>query len=249
MEIICCALKQELEPLKKHFSDNVEFVNIGIKANKLDFLKSLGENDHVTNIGVCAGRNVGEIHLCNKIIGSKTYYPDIFFDSGIPQATIKTIDYIASQETVKKEPDLLFDQEASILFEAASSYIAPHQISFLKITSDCGVTDFKTLSNMIGQFITDQIKPIEKFITESKDFMDNIANKKRPISISKYSQLLKCSTSMEYRLKQQLNYAQILKCDYEDFFNRLNERYSFPLKSKKDATKILDEFDKYLISQ
>ena len=241
MEIICYALDIEAMPLKKHFGESIRFEKCDVFAKNLDFLKTVSANDHITNIGVCAGANVGEIYLCNKINCKKTFYPDLFIPSNFTQNEITTVDYVIDEDEVKAHPNMLYDQEAAIIFENAQKCIAPHQISFLKIVSDSGITDFEKIKKAIPQLIENKIPEIEAFISSSQKFFSKIDRKEEIKNLEKYSEMLKCTATMKAQFAQLLRYAQICNIDVEDFFKDIK------VTSKKDSLKILDELKNFLI--
>lgn len=240
MEIIVYALDIEAKPLKKHFSTNVRFEKCDVYAKNLDFLKSISKDDHITNIGVCAGSNVGNLYLCNKIIGTKTYYPDILTKCNLEQKQIKTVDYLVGEKEISENPDTLYDQEAAVIFSEAQKYISPHQISFLKVVSDSGVSNFEEVRKIIPRLIENKLSEIEEFITETKKLVINFEH----IDISKYTEILKPSVTMQNRLKQQIRYAQIQQINVEEFFNDIPK-----IQNKSESIKTLDSFDEFLIKK
>lgn len=242
MEIIVFAMECEISPLKNYFGNKVKFFSCGMKAKNLDFLKTLSANDHITNIGVCGGTHIGKLYLANKIIGDKTYYPDNLIKTEIPQTAVKTISYLANTEEIKSNPDILFEQEAAIIFKEASKYIGPHQMSFLKIVSDSGLIERNSIEIFVSELIENKIPEIENYINSSKAFFSSLSENTEPQNLEQYAQLLKCSVTMKNRLEAQLRYAQITKIDVSDFFKNLN-----PITNKKQALSTLEALDKYLI--
>lgn len=240
MEIIVYALDLEVKALKKHFSTNVRFEKCGVYAKNLDFLKNLSSNDHVTNIGVCAGENIGQIYLCNKIIGDKTYYPDILIKNSLEQKQIKTVNYVVAPDEVANNPDTLFDQEAAIIYKESQKYISPHQISFLKIVSDAGINDFNEVRKNIPILIENKIPKIKNFITNANKLVADSPD----IDITKYIDILKPSVTMQNRLKQQIRYSNILNVNVEEFFEKLPK-----ISNKADSLEALDCFDKFLLDK
>lgn len=249
MEIICYALDIEAKPLRKVFGDDVRFEKCGVFAKNLSFLKTVSANDHITNIGVCAGANVGEIYLCNKIIGTKTYYPDLMIPNNFTQSEITTVDYVVDEDEVKAHPNMLYDQEAAIIFEAAQKYISPHQISFLKIVSDPGTSDIKEVNKVIPQLIENKIPEIEAFISMSQKFFSKVEAVAEIKNLEKYSETLKCTATMKSQLAQLLRYAQNCGTEnnsmVEDILNT-----SDPSKiTKKDSLKVLEKLRSCLIEE
>ena len=241
MEIICYALDIEAMPLKKHFGENVRFEKCDVFAKNLDFLKTVSANDHITNIGICAGANVGEIYLCNKIHGEKTFYPDLLIPNNLEQREITTVDHVVNEDEVKAHPNMLYDQEAPIIFGRAQKCIAPHQISFLKIVSDSGITDFEKIKKAVPKLIENKIPEIEAFISSSQKFFSKIDTKEEIKNLEEYSELLKCTTTMKAQLAQLLRYAQISNIDVEDFFKDIK------ITSKKDSLKAINNLRCFII--
>lgn len=253
MEIIVCALKDEIKPLIRHFRDRCKFVVCGVKASKnLDFFEDLGPQDHVTNIGICAGQELGEIFQADKISGKRDYYPDLITTS-IKTKDLNTIEELASTQMVQENPDLIFDQEAALIFEKAQKHIAPHQISFLKIVSDTGIDNIKDFKENINKLITNKLPEIESFINKTHKALEtfnknnNAYIKAAQTSLFKYSTALKCSKSMENRLKQQLRFAEICNINYKKFFYELKINGKIPVEHKKDGIAVLNDFDVFLI--
>ena len=53
----------------------------------------LTPNDHVLNVGICAGKDIGKGYLINQVISNVTgrrFYPDILFESGAEEMSITT---------------------------------------------------------------------------------------------------------------------------------------------------------------
>lgn len=243
MEIICYALDIEAKALKEHFGDSVKFEKCDVFAKKLSFIKSLSSNDHITNVGICAGINVGEIYLCNKINGEKTYYPDLLITNNLSQSEITTIDYVVNEAEVKAHPNMLYDQEAAIIFAEAQKHLAPHQISFLKIVSDAGVSNFDEVRKQIPNLIKNKIPEIEAFISSSQKYFSKIKAKEEIKNLDKYSEMLKCTATMKAQLAQLLRYAQISNIDVEDFFKDIK------ITSKQDSLQLLKSLKNFLLSE
>lgn len=246
MKIIICALKQEADAIRPYIDDETKIEICGISAKNLSFAKNLKNNDFIINFGICAGKHVGEIYQCSKIIGNKDYYPDIFTGINIKQACIKLSDSVVDSEEVNANPDILFDMESAKIFDVCSKVLQPHQMSFLKIVSDAGSPDIDTILSQVKIFTDKHSELIKNYFREIDEFLDNQHFDKN-IDIGKISNALKCSVSMQNRLKQQLRYAKIIEADLDKFFNKLKNEDKIPVEHKKDGIKILNELDKFLI--
>jgi hypothetical protein len=135
------------------------------------------------SFGVCAGANVpcGDLYLCSKLTEretGRTFYPDMLYRHPFGEASLVTgrSVWMGSREEktllaevsglrsdALKEPDgrleglatVLYDMEAAAIYQAASYYVGPHRMQFLKLVSDHGIRcdkehdmDIKTDSEM-----------------------------------------------------------------------------------------------------
>lgn len=222
MEIIIYALEAEIAPLKKHLSDKCEFFKCGVGAKDLSIFKNLKPFDHVTNIGLCGGKNVGKIYLANKInYKDKSYYPDLLIDSNIEQKEITTLDNLANKKLISDNENLIFDQEAAHIFKEASKFISPHQISFLKIVSDAGLDNYDDIKKQISNIITSNINYIDDYITSSIKYFKQIKYFNIENDLEKYSEILNCSVTMKNQLAQILKYAKICNIEINEIFKDL----------------------------
>lgn len=243
MEIIVCALPFEAKVIKEQFKDSFVVYICKPKAVDLGFLKDLSEDDHITNIGICAGKNPGEMYLCNKLIGQRDYYPDILDDCDIAQIAVKTIDYIASKDEVLSSPNLIFDQEAAIIFKEAIKYISPHQISFLKIVSDCGDPNLNQIKKQIPELINSHAHKIKDFISKNQSIIQKASQKSQLEKLDYYSNLLNCNVNMRNRLNQLMIYCNTINQDIDKIMSSLDLS---TIKSKNDAKNLLDNIENSL---
>ncbi|MDO5328989.1 MAG: hypothetical protein Q4E88_02655 [Coriobacteriia bacterium] len=195
----------------------------GVGAKKLPCLDGV---DHLINIGICAGREVGQIFLANKIIGEKTYYPDVF--GNIPSRNLITV----SSPVSEVDGDMLYDMEASNIYKYAQKYLGPHQMHFIKIVSDAG--ENKLDKSYVHDLILSHKDKIDEYLSslavnESFEFDLNL-NK------------LHCTETMKARLYQQCKYAKIADIDISRFF-------AIEARDKKESMQLLDKIDKYLIGE
>lgn len=243
MKIIACALNCEIQGLQHEISTikNVKIVNIGVGAKKMNFIDNIKAEDYIINIGICAGKKVGEIFLCNKIIGDKTYYPDIFYNNGIPYSTITTTNDVVSSTAIKRNNNMLFDMEAANIFKYASKVLAPSQIYFIKIVSDSGISNTKMGKEYITQLVNNHAHTIKNFI-EKLPCPTNTNILQIEKDLEKYAQHFKLSATSKEQAKQLLKYAKICNINYSEYFNKFLKEPT----SKKQALKIWNNFKKII---
>lgn len=155
----------------------------------------VNDEDHLMNIGSCAGERVGQIYLCHKIENqtNKMYYPDLIYANDFQEATVKTRDYVVriypdnmcdiakkSQEEYTEYCNgnqfeeniknisldrIVYDMEAAGIYEAGSYFFGPHQMHFLKVVSDQGADKIKNNKKDLMKHFENIIQRNSKKIT------------------------------------------------------------------------------------
>ena len=101
--------------------------------------------DIFANVGTCGcpdrTHEIGETFLINKITSEnedRDYYPDLLYLHSYPEAALTTVSGI--REKPGPVPGMLYDTEASALFEAALRFFSADRLFFFKTVSDFGET-------------------------------------------------------------------------------------------------------------
>lgn len=211
----------------------------------------VGEEDFVLHIGSCAGKEIGELYLGNQIQDYETgryFYPDILFRHDLRERAIVTVEKVL--EDGLPEPSLLYDMEASGVYQGCVPYLGQHQMAFLKVVSDAGKGGNVTPQKLRG-LIEQNIPEIAAFIScihgYVDSFRDNKPNDAEIQSREKLCQAIHCSAAMRIQLEQLLRYFWLTGRDYhavieEDF--RLNR---LPCKDRKEGKKYLEELKRRLL--
>ena len=123
--------------------------------------------------------------------------------------------------------------EASAVYEAASFFVSPEKIMFLKIVSDSNgenVTkeDIRLLFKNNFPLVQDAISLFLKKEEENFNFTDT----------SKIEEALKCTVTMKERLKRIARYLDIKGSSIYDYLPKELE-----CKSKKEGMKILESVE------
>lgn len=102
-----------------------------------------GENDVLINIGFCGSGSksfeTGSLLVVNKVTDMDTgrdYYPDVFFDAGIPQISIQCYSKVVKAVDMPVQRDLFCDMESAGIMEASKKFFFAHNVLILKIISD-----------------------------------------------------------------------------------------------------------------
>ena len=213
-------------------------------------------SDHIVNVGVCAGlgtAQAGECYLCTSLGETdtgKSYYPDLLWKHSFPEAALFTGSRILSDPDdssiagyIDKDRPLLYDMEATALYQSASVYAGPHQMSFLKIVSDRAdghVPSAKEVSELVGKHLPAVLAYIDRLPDSAQEAPS------LPM-LEQLSEDLHCSVSMKYMLQQYLTWAALSNSSPEEKIRQLYAAGTLPCKDRKEGKKILEQLRSFLL--
>lgn len=219
------------------------------------------------NIGSCAlisKEDTGSkgLYLCNKLVNidsGRAFYPDMLLRSDLDEAMILTGSKIYEAENgldqgfwdVSKDPygeystTVLYDMEGAAVYEAASHFIGPHQMHFLKFVTDKG--DGRITADCVRSKAEDSLDEVINYIEMLKDhnpFLDDtsIDNAEE----SRICKELHASVSMQFQIRQLLRYADLAGIDYNTMLSDLRNKQILPCKDKRQGLRILEIIRKYI---
>jgi hypothetical protein len=136
------------------------------------------------NVGVCGAVDqrypIGTPLLINQIIDHETggqYFPDVLIEHPFEEASIEThCELVRRQDVVngqiKLEADFV-DMEASGFFQAASSFLPPHQICVIKVVGDyLDTVDFDR--ERVSKCVDGALDAVDGFINQVKNFCRSV---------------------------------------------------------------------------
>ena len=221
-----------------------EIVITGVGGCAISTISKIGltPNDHVLNVGICAGKDIGKGYLINQVISDVTgrrFYPDILFDSGAEEMSITTSDKVVTDV----EDGMLYDMESSLVCDAVLKVIPPSNLAIYKVVSDSG--DKFPAKNEVTKLIRDHIDEIRK-----------IAELLTAKGDSKEYEFLPEGIFEEMRLTQYMrNELKDLEHDCaaagreEELLaviEKMRREDRLPAKDKKAGREVLDEIYSYL---
>jgi adenosylhomocysteine nucleosidase len=127
--------------------DDVILLNIGIAGH--------------TQVPKAGSVELGDLFLVHKITEQATghtFYPDMLVKSPIAESVLTTVDRPLDRSDNMKIESGLVDMEAAGFYQAAATFLAPHQIHCIKIVSDFLEVqrfDKAWISTLIGQRLSD----------------------------------------------------------------------------------------------
>jgi nucleoside phosphorylase len=250
-------------------------------------LHSPSASDFLVNIGVCGTWSAdiapGSIFLCYKLTEEATnrsFYPDVVYRHPFEESSLVTVSSVvhASEFTAADTSDFtsgpvserslnrsaglsekgtLFDMEAAAIYQAASYFLQPHQLIFLKLVSDYGVAEVqkqaagsKQESGVISpDRITVMLQQQREGIVSFLNMLGQAGVVKEPVFtpeeeavIKPFANALHCSVTMEYQLRQQLHYYKLVHGDITATICEFCFEVPLPCKSKKEGMKYLEQF-------
>ena len=220
---IVTAIKEEASPVMRMASEDIDITVMGIgKVNAAFtvgrlFPSPLTRNnlssDVVINIGCCCSKDLKGMFVVNKITdeaSGKDYYPDVLRIKGLPEAALVTSDRTVNSP----EPGLLYEMEASAVWQAASKLLSPDRIIFLKIVSDSGDVDKLTRS-----YIKDLMDSYSEQLTETVEYIrSTIELRKNADDVDDICELLSASSSMRIQISELIRFSQSMGIDGRELF-------------------------------
>ena len=221
-----------------------EIVITGVGGCAISTISKIGltPNDHVLNVGICAGKDIGKGYLINQVISDVTgrrFYPDILFDSGAEEMSITTSDKVVTDV----EDGMLYDMESSLVCDAVLKVIPPSNLAIYKVVSDSG--DKFPTKNEVTKLIRDhidEIKKIAELLTakgDSKEYEFLPEGVFEEIRLTQY---------MRNELKDLEHYCAAAGREEEllALIDKMRREDRLPAKDKKAGREVLDEIYSYL---
>ncbi|MFV9510061.1 hypothetical protein [Tepidibacillus sp. LV47] len=209
--------------------------------------------DTILNIGIAGAVNpklkTGETIYCHKIVHHDThrsFYPDLLVEHSFLEGVLETfslpIDEAMNQEIVSD----LVDMEGAGFFEAASTFLPPHQIHVLKIVSDRLKPSLVT-PELVTQLVKNQRESISAFIKKLQgiSFTDPEVLTKADLQLIKQiRENLHLTTTMSHQL---IHMAKQYKIRTKESLDLLNSYRNIEVKTKSEGKIYFDQIRKQLL--
>ncbi len=236
MLYILCALKCEVAALT---GIDGEVVITGVGGRVVDRINKLElkPDDHVLNVGICAGGDKGSGYLINQVISSVTgrrFYPDILYESGAKEMTLTYSDSVVTSV----EDGMLYDMESALICDTVLKIIPPSNLALYKVVSDSG--DNFPSANEVTQLIranADEIKKIASLLVSNSD---SVSYEFIPGSVK---EKLRLTQYMRNELKDLEHYAVAAgkKDEVLKLLSGMESDGRIPVTDKKKGREVLDE--------
>ena len=140
-----------------------------------------GAQDQLLSLGTAARLTTcpASMYHVNKITEAVTmrdFYPDMLLNTGLPEASLITGAKLYTKQESGYAADL-YDMEAAAVYQAASMFLGPHQMNFLRIVTDDGLTQEEMETGMTVRTVTNAASG-----TESKPAVGTEASAPRSLA-------------------------------------------------------------------
>ena len=220
-----------------------------------DFLLNIG-----TGAAVAQSGDVGEVFLCNKLVEAvtgRTFYPDVLyghdFFEGCLVTGAKPLDGAAGRMEEFAKDTVIYDMEAAAVYQAGAYFFGPHQMSFLKVITDCGAARSVTAEQLKAKMtaatgaIAAYIDSILRTLAEEKADGRADAKKQMEDVVRHLCVDLHCSKTMEAALRQQIRYCVLSGSDYTAVIQGMYAAGKLPCKDKREGKMRFEELKSRLL--
>ncbi|GAW92716.1 purine or other phosphorylase family 1 [Calderihabitans maritimus] len=218
-------------------------------------LYQVKSTDAAFNIGICGATSTDHKHgtpvLCHKIIHhetKRTYYPDILIKHHLVEGTLETFSHPVYKNMVSTIEGNFVDMEGAGFYEAAASFLPPHNIYCVKIVSDF-LEEKKLSQRMVSELIHQNIPVICELINNIKllnmNFGDILTENDYDM-LHQISQNLRLSVTMTHQLKQ---FAKQYKIRYQKSLACLRPFLNVTAKSKSEGKIYFEQIKRQLVHE
>ena len=98
------------------------------------------------------------IHRITEAATKRDFYPDMLLNTGLPEASLITGAKLYTKQESGYAADL-YDMEAAAIYQAASMFLGPHQMNFLRIVTDQGLSESEAVApQSLATHVTDCVE-------------------------------------------------------------------------------------------
>lgn len=237
-------------------------VNAAAAVGNAGGVFDIGEHDVIINIGSCAmpGQKAGNVYIINKITEEatgRTFYPDMLMKTGLDEAEAFTVSKPFIRGGGSERPEsgvygkVVYEMEAAAIYQAASFFVGPDRISFIKIVSDNGELiskeQMQKAADMAADKIYDHIDQIKEIMREEINHADRKYDADYKDDIERLSDSMCCSKVMKDQLSQIIKYCYLSGIDYRAVEREFYDSKMLPCSSKKEGKICLEKFKNRLL--
>ncbi len=198
------------------------------------------------------------LFLLNKLLDQNTdrcFYPDMLVRTSIPEASAVTGSVVLTERAVRfldmaAEDYDLYDMEAAAVYQAGVFYVGPHQMSFLRVVTDSGisanVSDVRTLAQHVSDSVERNVEQILDYVEKLRlisfgekkrvDILGDLEKK----TVEKVIRDAHFSKVMQDQFIQYVKYGTLSGINWMAEVEKLYESGVLPTVDKRTGKKVLD---------
>ena len=141
---------------------------------------------------------------------------------------------------------ILYDMEAAAIYEAASHFVGPHQMHFLKFVTDKG--DGRITADLVREKADEACPGAAAYIEKIRQLLNSgvySEEEDTPDTLQLFEEL-HASVTMQWQIRQLLRYAKVAGIDYEPKLSKLRAEQILPCRDKRQGLKALEEIRDYI---
>ena len=206
-------------------------------------------SDVLVNVGTAAGgRNRDGAYLINAVRDDDTgrvYYPDMLFNTGLPESAVTTVSTVATGETTSSDDSMLWEMEASGFCDAARLFMPPHRVALIKAVSDRGNDDAAAITDEI---LKGTIERNIEDIAHALSVLSGLPSEEPgDITAEDEAGLFRCSETMRQDLIKLLTYARNSGNDADKILDDMRREGLLPAADRRCGKEALNEFGRRLM--
>ncbi|WP_036606830.1 hypothetical protein [Oribacterium sp. P6A1] len=226
-----------------------------------------GSGDQLLSFGTAAalhGRKEGSenpegtMFLLNKLLdqnSDRCFYPDMLIDAMVPEASAVTGSSVLSEraaafmDMAARDYDL-YDMEAAAVYQTGAFYMGPHQMSFMRVVTDMGVSDNVSDVRMLSDRVTGSVeKNVEQILGYVEKLREISLEDEKRMKIfgdgeEKYVEKVIAdahfSKVMKDSFTQYVKYAALSGINWRRIVEKLYDEGVLPTIDKRNGKKVLD---------
>lgn len=205
------------------------------------------ETSAAVNVGVCAGKGIGDTFLVSKVTDHDTgrdLYPDILYETGLKTSSLVTVSRFINDGI--EDDRLLYDMEGSAFAEACISRIGCARTCLIKIVSDMGDG-----ANLTEDKVRDLVRGRIDIIRHVTDVYSGGVSRSEMCEsepdIGEYAELFRCSETMRNEIMRLLRYSLSSRIDMPGMIEKMRKEGLLPVASRKDGKEMLNVLRRRII--
>lgn len=227
------------------------------------------------------------IHRITDKESGRSFYPDMLLYTGLSEASVvtgtellqrpdvtinksqrtqtDTLDVEEKAQEISTEAsmprmteEILYDMEAAGVYQAASMFLGPHQMNFLRIVTDQGLTaselaDPKALSEHVTECVASQVEKLLEIVDKLREISGGkeqsgpAARENVEPAVDRLILDAHFSRVMADECRQLLRYAELTQLDWRSAVEALYREERVPTRDKRAGKKILEELKRTLL--